>query len=300
MPDPIHQILSLITRKPFRRTSIDEDTSKDIFEKISRYGVRFSIPFGGYKSRWLPHSPSINWAEVFWLDYLRQYAEPMRSWIDKDIDFAFTYMSGVLGFINGISTQAQETYLQELDCLMQYMSGDGIRFRLVDLAEQVGGASKALSQVMANYERLKASPPAMSNSKLLSATRNNDGHTHPADAALRCEALEILPTRRAFNKYGQHIQLTHIRGSSLSVHIGSCRSSVVQPWVGVGVVEQRNNVFTPRILGRSGYERKLIKEIDHNALTLGMSPGVMIAVEAFPHLRKVPVVESDRVSHDDV
>ena len=144
------------------------------------------------------------------------------------------------------------------------------------------------------------SPPAISNNKLASAARNGDGHIEPADAALRCEALEILPARRAFNKYGEHIQLTHIRGSSLSVHIGSCRSSVVQPWVGVGVLDQRKNVFTPRILGRSGLERESIKEIDHKALTLGMSPRVMIAVEAFPHLRKVPVVKSDSVSHDDV
>ena len=299
MHEPIHQLFGLITRKPFRRSSIDEETTNDIFQKISRYGVQFSVPFGGYKSRWTPHSPSINWAEVLWLDYLRQYAEPMRCWIDQDIDFAFTYMSGVLSFINGTSAEEQESYLRELNCLMQYMSGDGVRFRLVDIAQQVGGPSKALSLVIANYERLRTSPPMLSNSKLASAARNIDGHIQPADAALRCEAMEILPARRAFNKHGEHIQLTHIRGSSLSVHIGSCRSSVVQPWVGIGVFEQRKNVFTPRILGRTGFERKFIKEMDHNVSTLGISARVIRALEAFPHLRTVPVVEYDSVDRDD-
>jgi hypothetical protein len=300
MPDAIHQLSHLITRRPFRRSSLDDDTLQDIVTKVTRFGVRFSIPFGGYKSSWLPNSPHINWAEILWLDYLRHYAEPMLGWIDQDIEFAFSYMSGVLGFINGTSSDEQETYLEELGRLMQIMSGEGVRFRLVDVSERLGGSSKALSQVMANYERLRSTPPVLPKSKLVSASRNCHDLTQAADAALRCEAMEIIPARRAFNKFGEHIQLTHVRGASLSVHIGSCRSSIVQPWVGMGVFERRKGAFVPRILGRSGFESKRCKNEQPNLSTLGLSTYAVNALDAFPHLRRISVIEGNSVDENDV
>lgn len=300
MPDSIHEILRLITRRPFRRSSINEDTRQDILKKISHHRVRFSIPFGGYKSRYLPGSPHINWAEVLWLDYLRQYAEPMIKWVNSDVEFAFTYMSGVLGFINGTSTEEQKTYLQGLDHLMQKMSGEGVKFKLVDLSDLVGGSSHALAQVLTHYERFRSAPPVLSKSKLASASRHCNDLTQAADAAMRCEAMEIIPARRAFNKFGEHIQLTHVRGASLSIHIGSCRSSIVQPWVGVGVFEQRKDTFLPRILGRSAVESKSIKEDQLNFSALGLSSYAVRAVNSFPHLRMVPVMTDNCDSDNDV
>ena len=290
MLESISQLSRLIARRPYRRSSIDDETLKDIVTKVSKYGVRFSVPFGGYKSNWLPRSPHINWAEILWLDYLRQYAEPMISLVEGDVEFAFTYMSGVLDFINGTSADEQEIYLHELDRLMQKMSGEGIKFKLVDLAELVGGASQALAQVMANYERLRSTSPILSKSKLAAASRNCRDMIQAADAALRCEAMELIPARRAFNKYGEHIQLTHVRGASLSIHIGSCRSSIVQPWVGVGVFEQRNETFVPRILGRSGFESNMIREAKVNFSSLGLSTQALSALDAFPHLRLIPII----------
>lgn len=291
MDDAVGKLSPLITRRPFRRSTVDQETLQDIIKKISHHGVRFSIPFGGYKSRWIPNSPNINWAEVLWLDYLRQYAEPMTAWVDYDIEFAFTYMSGVLGFINGTTDNEQEGYLINLGRLMQKMSGEGIQFRLKDLAKHHGDPSQALSQVVANYESLRESSFELSKAKINAASRNCDQSVQATDAALRCEAMESLPARRAFNKFGEHIQLSHMRGSSLCVHIGSCRSSVVQPWAGIGVFEQRNQVFLPRILGRSGFNSKLVTEDQLDVCTLGLSSRAMNAVGAFPHLGLVPIIK---------
>ncbi len=290
MPEAIDQLSRLITRRPFRRSAIDQLTLQDIVKKISRYGVRFSVPFGGYKSRWLPHSPHINWAEVLWLDYLRQYAEPMKAWVGQDIDFAFTYVSGVLGFVNGATAHEQEVYLSDLDRLMQMMSGDGIKFRLVDLAVQCGGAPQVLSKVIANYELLRASEHVLSKSKIDAGFRNCNEQFEAADAALRCEAMEMLPARRAFNKFGEHIQLTNIDGPSLSIHIGSCRSSIVQPWVGMGLFEQRRERYIPRILGRTGFKRQLVSEGELDLSELGLSAWAMSVVGAFPQLRRIPTI----------
>ncbi|AWB33019.1 hypothetical protein [Orrella marina] len=262
-------LVNLITRRPYRRSAIVAETALDIQKKVTRYGVRFSVPFGGYKGLGLPDSPSLNWAEVAWLDYLRAYAEPMTRWVDTEIEFAFTYLSGVLSFINHTSDAEQVHYLDQLTQLADAMSGDGVRFKLVDLTERAGGRKQVLSQIETNYANLRSTRREVSPEKIASAARNwrspqTSGNSQSATAlshlsdsnrddnarlaALRCEAMEMLPARRQFNKYGEHIQLTHVRGASQAVHIGSCRSSVVQPWVGQAVFEQKSK-NTPTIHG---------------------------------------------------
>jgi hypothetical protein len=48
--------------------------------------------------------------------------------------------------------------------------------------------------------------------------------------------MEALPQRRQFNKGEHRIQIAHIRGPQLSLHLGSTRSSTMQPWVATGFV----------------------------------------------------------------
>jgi hypothetical protein len=50
-----------------------------------------------------------------------------------------------------------------------------------------------------------------------------------------------LEERRAFNKFGPRIQLSHLRGAALALHIGSCRSAVAQPWVSQGYLQWRSD-----------------------------------------------------------
>lgn len=299
MTDSSFVLLRLVTRRPFRRSAVDAVTVEDIATKIRSHGLRFSLPFGGYKARGLASSPRLNWAEVLWLDYLRSYAEPMTALVDEEIEFALTYLSGVLCFINGTTDIEEEAYLKDLEGLARAMSGDGIRFRLVDLAEHLGGSAVALRQVVANYHQLRIAPPELTATKLASAARNCTIEAEAADAALRCEAMEMLPARRAFNKFGRHIQLTHVRGPSLSVHIGSCRSSVVQPWVGTGVFEIRDNgVLLPRIFGRASLASSVVMESNLDDYALAISPRARAAAAAFSQLKSVLLINANTARHD--
>ena len=285
-------LFDLISRRPFRRSAIDQESAQDVQAKIARYGVNFSVPFGGYKGSGLLCSPSLNWAEVVWMDYLRSYAEPMTRLVSTEIEFALTYLSGVLGFIN-LTTDAEQTcYLQDLKVLADAMSGDGVRFRLVDLTELAGGRISVLSEVQANYERLRLKNHDVSREKIASAARNCRNPDDAYDAALRCEAMEMLPARRQFNKFGKHVQLTHVRGASRSVHIGSCRSSVVQPWVGAGVFEYREGVLMPRILGRTRLACHEVVQTRLEDVELSLSKRALGAAHLFPQLKRVPIVET--------
>lgn len=271
-------ILQQVVRKPFRKTAVDGVTAADTLQKINQAieqnkPLCFSLPFGGYKADWMPFSPQLNWAEVFWLDYLRQLFLPVAELYPPGVELSFSYMSGVLHYINGIPDLEQAVYLSQFQHLLLQVSEPGICFQLKDLADEYGGSEGALiavqqqeqlllhrSDYKVSAERWASAERNLRNSNevltgeafnLSSAAQQSKARVGNAaliqSAAMRCEAMENLELRRKFNKFGCRIQLSHVKGGSLSLHIGSCPTSVLQPWVGMGIVEQGK----PRIAGRA-------------------------------------------------
>ena len=298
---PPKSLVELITRKPFRRTAVDADTLEDIKRKASMAQstaspLEFSLPFGGYKARDLPGGPHLNWAEVFWLEYLRRYATPLAEQHAPGVVISFSYVSGVLEFINGIPAAEQQSYLHELSQLLHILSCERIRFRLVDIADAYGGPQAALQATQALYQTLRdtwAPSEGELQARLSSARRNllhNDEQTADAaavrDAALKCAAMESLEQRRAFNKFGPRIQLSHMRGASLSLHLGSCRSSVVQPWVGYGLLD--NGI--PRIVSSRAALAVTAQPAEHVMASLTLAPGQLDRLRAInPAFNRIPV-----------
>lgn len=281
------RLIASITRRPFRRSATSAETYQDIVNKVrlaesTHMPLQFSVPFGAYKHHLAPMAPHINWAEIFWFDYLTQYANAIQQhvyWLHPTANtpavvIAFTYTSGVLSFINGGHAELQaQIYREEFARLCQHASTAQVKFELIDIAAKMGGPTQALAKVEQAYKALKSNPhpPRISEAQFKSASRNV--LTHPAaehqiiDAALRCMAMESMDERRALNKYGQHIQLTHIKGT-LALHIGSCRSATVQPWIGVGVVE--NNI--PRIVSANAFNLSQWQTLPEHPFTAALHP----------------------------
>lgn len=272
----LSKLIQTIIRKPYRRTAVDQSTLQDITIKVNAArkkceSLSFSVPFGGYKHSDLPCSPHLNWAEVFWLDYLRSYAEPIVKLHPPGVVFSLSYMSGVLAFINNYPAAYQTLYIAELQRLCSLASCSSIRFEIVDIADFYGGPEKALEAVERRYQSFMMHWPVSSDAKkhkLASAARNITS-TDPDDictAAMRCDAMESLEQRRRFNKYGHHIQLSHLR-SSLSLHIGSASGTVVQPWVGVGILSQGKG----RIISGGQWQSASLRNIEVSNLALPLS-----------------------------
>jgi hypothetical protein len=245
-----NEIVSAILARPWRRTSACKITLNTINAKVQSSieagdPIEFSIPFGGYKSWRQSSFPHLDWAELFWVDYLRSYAERMAKLHAPGVVISLSYVGGVLEWMNNLPCGSQLTYISELQELLNIRSSARIRFRLVDHAEAYGGAEHVLD-ILKQREQLVPTP---SPAEIASAKRNLflGDLENPllcddvaADrAARRCSALLSLERRREFNKMGPRIQLTHIRGSNGSVHIGSCRSAIAQPWVSTGYMEWR-------------------------------------------------------------
>lgn len=241
-------VVRLLTSKPWRRTSVNDETATDIQAKVAHamataQPIRLAVPFGGYKSWRARTFPHIDWAEVFWLDYLYRYSRRLVEVYKPGVEISLSYTGGILSWMNDLPPNTAEVYQQELSGLLQIMSRGGVQFALEDHSLAYGGPEEVITKL----ERQAREGPMPGEKERMSAARNlfpRLGQTHwsPDDIAVeqsarRCSAMLALDQRRKFNKFGPRIQITHIRGAGLSLHLGSTRSSVAQPWVMSGYLE---------------------------------------------------------------
>jgi hypothetical protein len=291
-PAPAERIVPLIVARPWRRSAVDPATAADIAAKVRRAvvagaAIEFSLPFGGYRGWQLPSAPDPDWSEVFWIDYLRSFGQRIAALHPAGVRIALSYVGGVQGWVNHLPDDAQNRYLEALASLLQQRSTPRLAFRLVDHAEAHGGQAALLALLQS---RESAQPPP-SEAELQRARRNLawDGASSAGEppealvrqAARRCAALMGLESRRAFNKFGPRLQLTHVRGAALSLHIGSCRSAIAQPWVSSGFLQwcpDRGTWMERLATGRAAWEPRTVVSVDHPLMQVS------------PPLRSLPLV----------
>ena len=256
----LDQLVRITVARPWRRSAVDPATLIDIKSKVCKAvsgnrPIEFSVPFGGYKSWRLASAPHLDWAEVFWIDYLTQFSKRIEAVYPLGVIISFTYFSGLMEWVNNLPHHVQNIYIAELKSLLALRSTRTLQLHLVDHTQAYGGSDVVIKLLEERMARM----PVPSAEDLLSAKRNlmpdanfyaSQGLSFASEeyrfasqelssvaieqAARRCLAMMSLELRRDFNKFGPRIQLTHIRGPSLSLHIGSCRSAVAQPWVSTG------------------------------------------------------------------
>lgn len=244
----VDDLLILVLARPWRRTAASNNTITDIREKLrhsvsARCPVEFAVPFGGYKG-WRQNAfPHLDWAELFWIDYLRSYAERIAACHAPGVVISFSYTSGVMEWINNLPEGAQAAYMAGFERLLAIRSTPRLQLRTEDHAKEYGDPKAVLTMLRERFQKT-CDPTAID---LQSAARNlmpqEIGNIPTAqqieESARRCAAMMALEARRSFNKFGPRIQITHISGATLSVHLGSCRTAVAQPWVSTGYLQWR-------------------------------------------------------------
>lgn len=234
----------------WRRSTADTELRADIRRKVDQRvrqsaPIEFSVPFGGYKAWHQASAPLPNWAEIMWISHLRNFASALASAYAPGVVVTFTYHSQVIDLVTNTHPNDQAAYIASLAEIMGHFSCQAITFRLVDLVELETSADVLRSRIL---DTAAAMPVTESDDVVRRAYRNlergglhdltNIGDEELVNEAIRrariCQALECTPARRQYNKFEHRIQLSHIRGPHLALHIGSSRSSTHQPWVGTG------------------------------------------------------------------
>lgn len=269
--DPLTTLRQLAAARPWRRSTLDPASAADLTAKLAlaveaQQPIRFSVPFGGYKGWRQATAPWPNWAEVFWLAHLRRYGERLSAVHRPGVEISLSYCSGVLAAINNLPEGHQAIYTKVLAELCRNASTAGVRFALVDIAAFLGGPEAALDAVQQRIDELRPrwqEGLADGAERLASARRNvvpkgvedlsglspEAWEARAVEAALGCWALESLEERRAFNRGAGRIQISHRRGRGPQLHLSSCNTSTLQPWVGSGYLEaDGQGGWRPRIL----------------------------------------------------
>ena len=277
-PSTAESIVQCIAARPWRRSAVDRATVADMDTKVNRAvatgePIEFSLPFGGYRGWHLPSAPDLDWAEVFWIDYLRSFGQRIAALHPPGVRISLSYVGGVMGWMNQLPEEAQSRYIDGLERLLEMRSTPRLDFQLVDHAEAEGGRAAVLALLQAR----EAAQPPPSQDELDRARRNlvwadacREGEPPPEalviQSAKRCAVLMQLESRRAFNKYGPRHQLSHGRGTSLSLHIGSCRSAIAQPWVSVGFLQwcpQQGEWIERLATGQAAWEPRSLVSVEH-------------------------------------
>ena len=286
------KIFAAMTSTRWRRSALDEPTRTDIAAKVAdrlraRAPIEFTVPFGGYKAPDQPGAPGVNWAEVMWLAHLRRFASGIAGVHAPGVRVTFSYYGHALDLVNGLPLADQERYIEQLRRLAAWFSDARVGFEVFDLVALHGGAAafrSDLQEAIAAGGHLQPSP-----AQLASARRNAHRRLAPTDAsqydarvvaaARACMAMEALPQRRQFNKGEHRIQIAHIRGPQLSLHLGSTRTTTMQPWVATGFLRAHGGEF--------------VEALTRAPLAGATVPVDHALIDVSPQLRSIVVTDPD-------
>jgi hypothetical protein len=260
----IDDIMRLISARRFRRTSLDEvswrDTRTKVIAKVAREEpIEFSVPFGCYKNVAAPTAPAPDWAELFNVAYLSEYACNIANSYLPGVTITFSYSTLGVVSANRLAPAAQREYVDRFVSLLAFMNDTvvarRVQFRLLDIAqlyENSEGDAELRQNIADVSSEWRLWPADLRAEKLARAERNLAVSAPSArevqQSAIGIEAVDRLSRRRWFNKHSDRIEIIFVRGPVPSVHLGTCRTSQCQPLAGIGVLERHYDTWLPRIM----------------------------------------------------
>lgn len=198
---------------------------------------------------------------MFLLSHLKTLGSDILRTHPPGVRFWFSYSHGLNQVMNNYPLEWQERYLAELNRLFGLFNTDAIRFSLFDVTTLYSSIDEELEEMWANFEtHLPLWQSGLcDNAKRLASARANlvpvgisdlrpNWEAEVERSARICEAVDSLDKRRWFNKYSDRIQLVFQSGPEPAVHIGSCRASIMHPWMGLGILESNSEAYIPKIV----------------------------------------------------
>ncbi|MBK6484287.1 MAG: hypothetical protein IPG01_14425 [Chitinophagaceae bacterium] len=274
-------IYSLITNSKFRRTKVDEVSEADIKRKIqnaieSNLPIEYSIPFGGYKNYRMPTFPEAEWAEVFNIRFMIRYLLPIASAYKQGVILTYSYNSQIMHRVSNMPLAKQKAYEDSITNLINYFNEqcpENLILKTQKINDLYASKDDWQNEWNENYERNKREWNSLYDLQLrekkVKSARHNlilDGErnlvhlsteeleTEYLNAAMMCDAIDCLSKRREFNKFSHRIQVVYVRGPKPAIHLGVCEGSTRDFWVGLAVMEIREDKILPKILSFEQFE----------------------------------------------
>lgn len=282
------EIVNRLFSRKFRKYSISPDVKDNVTIKIQNIidnslPMRFIPSFGGYKHWWAPTYPAVDWAEVFNMKFLLQYLAPIyNSYTKAPVTIEYESEEVILSELNNVPQFGLDLYTRTFRRLAQYFSQMMIGKTKIELtlARELYDVSKLhrlIEESYAEHEKRFDSYDLEDQERRIKKVASNyllngvNDYTHISEEELYKLYKHSRVLNETFLDVDFELRPNYFEGESSIpllfsfglgpggeawIHIGSCSTSMVDFWAGMGILEywEEDDKFVQRIVSRSQYE----------------------------------------------
>lgn len=292
-------IVDKLARKKFRRRKLAGQTKQVIKDKVilslqSNKPIHFVIPFGGYKHFWNPSHPEPDWAELFNFKYLTEYVAPVLAVYKPGVIIEYISEDVIITRMNNYPQSALEKYSEIFKKLIDWYSEKipaNLQFRFFRVKDR-GDYKKLIKEVeeklLERKKEFEKLSPERKNQELhrsvrsmmwkgdkdltgLSEDEKNQRMIESRLIELVYYKVEAEPEYLGnYLSEDNHICIcfsygtTHDNDEFEDLTLGSTYGSIVDHWIGRGIIVKKGERFLPDIISRNQYEslKKDLQVID--------------------------------------
>jgi hypothetical protein len=282
--DITNNIIDRLFSKKYRKYKIDPSVKEDISKQLDQIiannqKIIFTPAFGGYKHHWSGSYPYTDWAEIFNLKFLLEYLAPIFNSYEKGIEIEYESEEVIIEKINNMPQEDINKYTQSWYKLLELFNSklsDNVKIKYTLAKESYSKEKlfKAMNEKYQEFDELfdtyedkdyrlsKASTNIMWNGKedLTNLTEEEKQDYIKKSRVLDEVFLAVdFELREAFFFQENRILLCFSFGlcpeGAEALHIGSCASSMVDFWAGIGILEIREGKIVPRIISKTQFDK---------------------------------------------
>lgn len=272
--------------KKYRKYKIDDKVIEQTKEQINyiidnKLPFIFTPAFGGYKHHWTKSYPYTDWAEIFNLSFLLEYLKPIIEYYRYGVTIEYESEEIIIERINNMPQGDINKYTNCWYKILDYYNSilpENVKIKYT-LAKETYSKDTLYKEMDKRYNNFleifdsydkedqqyilsKASTNIMWNGKLnlenLSEKERTDfiKESRILDEVFLDADFEL---RHDFFFQDNRILLCFSFGlwpeGAEAIHIGSCASSMVDFWAGIGILEIREDRIIPRIISKSQFDK---------------------------------------------
>lgn len=275
-----------LLRKKFRKRRVHQETRDDVLKKVklsikANKPLYFIVLFGGYKHFWNSSYPEVDFAELFNLDFMSHYFAPVLGVYKPGVILDYGSEDVIMTLMDNYPQKDLDHYAQSFEKLIGLYSRvlpKNYRINYVRTGQTYdseGLKAKVKKLLPGKKKEWKKLLPEEKKKLLHRSHRSIMWRGEEDWASLSKEEKEekIKESKIIEDTFYEveeeylgdyftadnHIPIVLSWGLSDEniyhwLTLGSTFSSVVDFWIGRGILEQREKRFIPRILSREQYE----------------------------------------------
>ncbi len=286
--DKVNYIFRKIDRKKFRRKQLGQESKTNILNKIkgsvdSNKPIHLVIPFGGYKHFWNQSHPEPDWAELFNFRYITEYVLPILALYEPGVIVEYVSEDLILPRMNNYPEESIETYIKQFKAILNWYQNfvpKNLKFNFFRVSDRcdkqaiINDVESMIPERVAKYSELSSE---QKDAEIKRSIRNVYWNgkldltalteTEKLDRTIESRIIELAfyetegKPEYFGNYYGDdgHICICFSFGLSPDnafddLTLGSAHGSLVEFWIGKGVLISNQGQLHPRIVSAKQYE----------------------------------------------